>query len=83
MTISTIDQIRLDYPNEWVLIANPNLGEEGTLGTIIKKLISGIVLFHSQDKHEVAYKGKEAREGYDNVTLIYTGEIPKKRKFWL
>ena len=81
--VLTIAEIKTQYPDEWVLVGNPNLGNAETLGTIIKKIIDGVVLFHSKDKHEVAYKGKEARQGYDNVTLIFTGEIPKKRKFWL
>ena len=82
MEILTIEQIRFQYPDEWILVGNPDLGN-APFGTIIKKLVSGVVLLHSKDKHEVAYKGKEAREGYESVTLIYTGEIPKKRKFWL
>jgi hypothetical protein len=83
MQILTINEIKTQYPDEWVLVANPNLGGNETFGTIIKKIIGGIVLLHSKDKHEVAYKGREARQGYDSVTLIFTGEIPKKRKFWL
>ena len=80
--ILTIEEIKAQYPDEWVLVANPIL-DETLLGSIIKRMIKGVVLFHSKDKHEVAYKGKDLRVGYDKVTLIFTGEIPKKRKFWL
>ena len=83
MEALTIEQIKAQYPDEWVLIGDPDLGSEDSIGTIIKKLVSGIVLFHSKDKREVAYKGKDVRQGYRSVTLIFTGEIPKKRKFWL
>ncbi len=80
--ILTIAEIKAQYPDQWVLVGNPELGET-IIGSIIKRLMRGVVLFHSKDKHEVAYKGKDLRIGYDNVTLIFTGEIPKKRKFWL
>ena len=80
--ILTIEEIKAQYPDEWVLVANPIL-DETLLGSIIKRMIKGVVLFHSKDKHEVAYKGKDLRVGYDKVTLIFTGEIRKKRKFWL
>ena len=83
MEILSIQDIKTQYPNQWVLVGNPDLGNGQIVGTIIKKIVSGIVLFHSQDKHEVAYKGKDARKGFKSVTLIFTGEIPKKRKFWL
>lgn len=79
----TLAEMKALYPNEWVLVGEADLGGEGSVGTIIEKLVSGIVLYHSKDKHEVAYKGREARRGYHHCTLIYTGEIPKHRKFWL
>ncbi len=78
-----IEQIKLQYPDEWVLVGNPNLGDKSTVGSIMKRLVSGVVLLHSKDKREVAYKGYEARKGYKSVTLIFTGDVPKKRKFWL
>jgi hypothetical protein len=83
MEVQTLAQMKARYPDEWVLVGSPDLGGEKALGTIINKLVSGNVLYHTKDKHEVAYNGKEPRKGYENLTLIYTGEIPKKRKFWL
>jgi hypothetical protein len=79
----TLAEMKSRFPDEWILVGEANLGGEKSVGTIIKRLVSGIVLYHSKDKHEVAYKGREARKGYTHCTLIYTGEIPKHRKFWL
>jgi hypothetical protein len=79
----TLAEMKSRYPDEWVLVGNADLGGEESVGTVIKRLVSGIVLYHSKDKHEVAYKGREARKGYQGCTLIYTGEIAKHRKFWL
>lgn len=60
MKALTIEKIKAQYPDQWVLIGNPVL-DENILGSIIKKMIHGVVLFHSKDKHEVAYKGKDLR----------------------
>ncbi|MBK9458844.1 MAG: hypothetical protein KA783_08895 [Chitinophagales bacterium] len=78
-----IEEIRSQYPNEWVLIGNPLLKNPEIQASIISQLISGIVLFHSKDKRELAYKAREIKSSVENITLIYTGEIPKGRKFWL
>ena len=30
----------------------------------------------------IAYKAKDLREGYEGITCVYTGEMPRNRK-WL
>jgi hypothetical protein len=66
MEVLSIEQIKALYPDEWVLVANPM--SKGT------KLINGIVLLHSKDKKEVCYLGKSMTEGYDKITLTFTGQ---------
>jgi hypothetical protein len=83
MQVLTIAQIRKEYPNQWVLIGNPELDNPDTLGSIISKLVRGVVLMSSKDKYEIAHKASEIRKGFDTYTCVYTGEIPKNRKFWL
>ena len=85
MTIETLpfETIKQLYPNEWVLLGDPELDNADTLGSIVSKLMSGVVLFHSQDKREVAYKSAEYRKGFSTYTCVFTGEIPKGRKCWL
>jgi hypothetical protein len=82
MEALTINEIKAQYPEQWVLLANPELDDPNTLGSIVSKLVRGIVLFASKDKRELAYSAKEYRKGYDTYTCIFTGEIPKNRKFW-
>ena len=82
MEILTINQIKMQYPDQWVLVANPELKDFDVLEAIINKLVSGIVLFASKDKREIAYKAKDLREGYEGITCVYTGEMPQNRK-WL
>ena len=72
-SLSIID-LKKTYPNEWVLIGNPVMDD--------KKLnvLSGIPLYHSEDKKEVCYIGREKTSGYDKITLIYTGTFKPIRK---
>ena len=80
--IMDFETIRLLYPDQWVLIGNPVLDDSDELGSIVSKLLSGVVLLAGQDKREIAYHAKEARKGYKKFTCVYTGEIPQNRK-WL
>jgi hypothetical protein len=70
-----IAEIRQLYPNQWVLLANPEF-----LGATV---LRGIVLAYSQDKREIAYSGVDWRASFESATTIFTGEMPKNRKFWL
>ncbi len=79
----TVDQIRSAYPDEWVLVGNPMLGDADTVGSVVSKLQSGIVLYHSKDKREIAYKAKELTQNVERYACIFTGEAPKNRRFWL
>jgi hypothetical protein len=83
MEILTIAQIREKFPNQWVLIGNPELANMDTFGSIVSKLVRGVVLMGSSDKRELAYKAKELRQGFQSITCIYTGEFPKGRKYLL
>lgn len=69
------EQIRALYPDEWVLLGNPE--------THNTEVISGIVLMHGKDKREIAYLGRALVKPFNTYTLRYTGEFPKGRKFWL
>ncbi len=60
------------YPNEWVLLGNPKMKNTSVSG--------GIVLYHSKDKKEVCYLGKEKIADYSTVTITFTGQIKHNRK---
>ena len=80
--VLSFENIRLLYPNQWVLIGSPELDDPNTLGSIVSKLVSGVVLLASKDKREIAQNAKFVRQNYQSVTCVYTGEIPQNRK-WL
>ena len=69
-----ISDIKLLYPNEWVLLRNPIMDESKI------DVLQGIPLFHSRDKREVCYIGREKTANFDKITLIYTGTFRPTRK---
>jgi hypothetical protein len=77
------ENIKIKYPNEWILLGNPKMKDPLLQTSLNQKLESGIVLLHGIDRFEIAQKSKLARVGYTTVTLFYTGFIPKNRKLWL
>lgn len=69
-----IAEIKNLYPNEWVLLGNPSMDESKL------EVLSGIPLFHSKDKKEVCYIGREKTVNFDKITLIFTGKFRPTRK---
>jgi hypothetical protein len=73
MKVLTIEQIRILYPDQWVLISNPELSEPTVNASIVSKLVRGTVLFASKDKRELAYKASELRQPTDFTVCVFTG----------
>ena len=71
MTILTIEEIKAQYPDQWVLVGNPVIKDT--------KLLNGVVLFHSKDKKEVCYLGAELVKNFESTILLFTGQ-PKHLK---
>lgn len=71
----TIGQIKAQYPDEWVLVGHPSLSGATVLG--------GIVIDHSKDKRVIAYRQPNWRARFKTAITVFTGDKPKKRKFWL
>ena len=69
-----ISDIKLLYPNEWVLLGNPIMDKSKI------DVLQGIPLFHIRDKREVCYIGREKTANFDKITLIYTGTFRPTRK---
>ena len=69
-----ISEIKSLYPDEWVLLGNPIMDESKI------DVLSGIPLFHSKDKKEVCYIGRDKTSNFDKITLIYTGTFRPTRK---
>ena len=82
-TAQTYEEIKAQYPDEWILIGDLELKNPMLQTSISSNFKSGVVLSHDVNRFEVARRSKEARVGYRNITLIYTGNIPQNRPLWL
>jgi hypothetical protein len=67
MNISKIKQL---YPDEWVLLGNPDIDETN------QRFLSGEVVYHSPDKREVCYLGKPLIAGYKKTALFFNRVTP-------
>ncbi len=72
--LTNISDIKTLYPDEWVLLGNPIMDDSKI------DVLSGIPLFHSKDKKEVCYIGRDKTSNFDKITLIYTGTFRPIRK---
>lgn len=81
--VLSFDAIKNLYPNEWVLLGNPELKNPDLNEAIVHKVVSGVVLYHSKDKREIGYRAKDVKQDFAHYVCVYTGEIPRQRRFWL
>ncbi len=71
-TFVTFNQLKQLYPNEWILLGDPEMQNTTVLG--------GIVLYHSKDKKEVCYIGRNKIEAFSKVTIAFAGDLKQARK---
>jgi hypothetical protein len=69
-----IDEIKKLYPDEWVLVGDPHMDEARI------DVLEGVPIFHSKDKKEVCYIGRDKTSNFEKITLIYTGQFKPIRK---
>ena len=81
--VLAFDVIKKLYPNEWVLLGNPDMKDPELNEAIVHKVVSGVVLYHSKDKREIGYRAQEVKQGFEHFVCVFTGEIPRNRRFWL
>ena len=70
----SITEIKKLFPDEWVLVGNPIMDDSNI------DVISGIPIYHSKDKKEVCYIGRDKTSAFDKITLIFTGNFKSTRK---
>jgi hypothetical protein len=68
----TIQEIKSNFPNEWILLGNPQFADNTVIG--------GEVLLHGKDKTELAIQGKSLRTQYEMLKFIYTGTFKPARR---
>jgi hypothetical protein len=74
MTTVNIDYIKQSYPDEWILLGNPEIDEQN------QTILSGVVLYHSPDKREVVYLGKPLTAEYEKIAMFFNRVTPRHKK---
>ena len=69
-----ITDIKRCYPDEWVLLGNPEMDE------INQAILSGVVLYHSPDKKEVCYLGKNMTLEHEKTALFFNRTTPRRKR---
>jgi hypothetical protein len=70
----SIEDIKTSYPDEWILLGNPEEDEYE------QDILSGVVLYHSPDKREVCYLGKPRIAGYKKTALFFNRVTPREKR---
>ncbi len=65
--VMTLSEIEASFPNEWILIGDPQTDEQLTV-------LSGRVLFHSPDRDAMYAQAVALRPGY--FATHFTGRVP-------
>jgi len=68
-----IDDIKKCFPDEWILLGNPEIDE------FEQEILSGVVLYHSPDKREVAYFGRTLIKDYKKTASFFNRVTPRKK----
>ena len=68
-----INDIKKLFPEEWVLLGNPIMDKDKI------DVLSGIPVYHSKDKKEVCYIGRDKTSAFNKITLIFTGNLKPTR----
>jgi hypothetical protein len=66
----SIDDIKKSYPDEWILVGDPEENEREM------EFRTGIVLYHSPDKRELAYRDKPLLKLVKKKTLFFNRVTP-------
>jgi hypothetical protein len=69
-----IDDLKSSYPDEWILLGNPEWDEHRL------HVRSGTLLYHSPDKREAAYSGKPLTKNYEKITLFFNRVTPRGQR---
>ncbi len=82
MPTLTLTEIKAQYPDQWVLIGDPELRKPEVGMPLTDNLLRAVVLFASKDKRELGYQAASVRGESQTITYFYTGEMPQNRR-WL
>lgn len=70
--VLTIAELKARFPDEWVLLTDPETTE-------VHEVLSGTVILHSKDREEFDQKMIQLCEERPpgHIAVLYTGEMPE------
>ncbi|MCL2073913.1 MAG: hypothetical protein FWH18_08335 [Marinilabiliaceae bacterium] len=71
----SIEDIKKSYPDEWIVLGNPIRRNEQEMD-----ILSGVVLYHSPDKRELAYRDKPLLKEYKKTTHFFNRVTPRPKR---
>ena len=71
----TAEEINARFESEWVLVADPETGENLTV-------TRGRVLWHGKDKSQLHNFVRDIERPF-SLAVLYTGKLPKDQEFML
>jgi hypothetical protein len=69
----SIEKIKETYPNEWLVLGNPVMSDDG------QQILAATVLYHDSDKRKLAYMDKPMLNKYKHIALRYNKISVQKR----
>ena len=73
-TVILFDQLKAQYPDEWLLLENPEFENA--------RPISGVLLAHGKDYLKLCYESAVIARGRKK-TIVFTGEPKTNNRKWL
>ena len=70
----SIEDIKASFPDEWILLGNPVMDEHR------QEILSGVVLYHSRDKRELAYRDKPLLKEYKKTAHFFNRVTPRPNR---
>ena len=69
------EQLKAQFPDEWLLLANPEFENA--------RPVKGRLLAHGRDYLELCYQSQALAVGFQDSTIVYTGEPKTHNRKWL
>ena len=67
--ILSLDAIRIQFPDEWVLLGNPDIKDY--------EVLAGTVVHHHKDKRKILELAQVVIDKFEMIKIIFTGNVPK------
>jgi hypothetical protein len=68
----TIEEIKRQYPDEWLILGDPVKSEDG------QKILAAELLYHSYDKRALVYMDKPLMKVYKRHAILFNRVTPRK-----